>query len=784
MFVSSFAFTNIKSQHQFVADLLRACGVDAYSKKVTRNNKEYALLRAYFQGKREPSKNLKKTIIANFDEVFFVAYFKKRINSSAVKMIVKNFELDEDTDVDGLLLHICHEIRLAVQIVKNDTYYPDEKSSLDDAIEKGKESYYKTEFLGGNSSNTTKRESHISLWVPDAEDAKEEQSGFKSFTNTDFCDRYLGITRQNDDHIKGILSAKGAGKTYILQMKRRRMNDIAIPVHHEKLSKDNGWGVESVFINEISSINKANVDTLASLWKASIVCLTIVSTINKANISELKKRMTFSQLSEVMKYMIENPADHRKLTRVMNRILSDRNWIRTIGADYSNLSDLLEALIRIQPLTTPIAVFIDKTDQAILQPEAETRKCRNCYRDSNYLKCPTKIDEKDENYEKYCVKCEGCCVTCEVYKKTKRPYGGERGDRYAHITKWQHLQIGLVIAVYHLTSDFDNRLQVYYSIRQEALTSEDSLVGGNAKKIAAHTEVLHYTKAEQREIFFNTIKIQPEEYLFNPGILEEGDYVQAFIGIRDLCHPYVKDGIETVFDCIYRHTFDRAREIQQMGEALSNKVSYFKSINEETDRAEAVKSVIETTAAKLLFDADSTDTSFRKDYYGDKHILLNNYWGNPKNFSNFIRQIDRNLLFIDDMVAICQKINMIASCSRNCDSGICKHHPFTMLYKMGLLGRLSFNENVQKDSEQCFLDSNQITYFIEFEDIYPNEQAIFIVHPALTKCIEQSVRRVPIKHFKGFILGKGLTAPRNIHRQLLDDKQNLSKTEFEEKYYS
>jgi len=107
-----------------------------------------------------------------------------------------------------------------------------------------------------------------------------------------------------------------------------------------------------------------------------------------------------------------------------------------------------------------------------------------------------------------------------------------------------------------------------------------------------------------------------------------------------------------------------------------------------------------------------------------------------------------------------------------------------MLYRLGLLGIASFSESVIKNSEQEFLDSNEITYFRDSEVIFPDEQTLFIIHPALTKCIEKNIRKGPIKHFKGFILGKGLTIPRDIHKELLEDKQRLKKEDFERKYYS
>lgn len=780
------AFDGINSQHQFVSRLFYACGADIYPEIVTREHQSFSLLRCMFSGKRNISKEHMTLIESKLDDRKFVDYFKSHLNNSFVGIISANFGLNKDTDKETLLIYICQELRAIVKGTDDIGQSSEENAELEgNYVAKG--SYRNNNFISSEVGGAKRKEKkHISLWIPDAEDAEEEQAEFGNFTYTSFCQDYIGDSEADNNSIKGILSVKGAGKTYILQMKRRRLNRLTIPVQSEKLSKANEWGVESVVIDEPVRLNKADVNVIASLWKASIVCMVITCISERVFINnEIKNCHSYSDLSSGIRFLVENPEIiknpklYQKLSYIMNYILTKNNWTKSIGADYSILKTILLGILRQQSVETPIVVFIDKTDQAILQPEAEAPKCSNCYKDSNYSNCKTKGDEKA------CKQCVGCCFTCEVYSKSKRrPYGGEHGKRYEHITKWQHLQIGLVVAVSNLLHDFGNELQVFYSVRQEAFNAEDSLLGGNAKKIMRDTKVLRYTKEEQRDIFNNTIKVQPVEYLFDPKLLASGRYSEAFIGISELCHPFVQGEKETVFDSIYRHTFDRAREIQRIGEALSKRIELFKSIDNVDERAEKVKSVIEQTAAELVFNEKENNKSSINNYYGDKHILLNNYWADPYNFSYLISQIDRNLLFIDDMAIICRKINNVIKCDQKCRNTICRHHPFSMLYRLGLLGIASFSENVIRNSEQQFLDSNEITYFRDSEEIYPDDHTLFIVHPALTKCIEIKIRKGPIKHFKGFILGKGLTVPRDIHKKLLEDKQTLQKEEFEKKYYS
>lgn len=272
-----------------------------------------------------------------------------------------------------------------------------------------------------------------------------------------------------------------------------------------------------------------------------------------------------------------------------------------------------------------VAIFIDKVDQAILQPGSETPGCSNCYKGAIYENC------KDPNKDNgsYCQEtCKGCCSYCASSlsvdsEKGLRVYSSKTEKRRKHITRWQHLQLGLVIAVSQIRLDFEWKIRVYYSIRQEAFNAEDNVLGANAPKIKNHTELIHYPKEEQEEIFNNTIDIQPAEYLFDPSLRnKKGRQAEAFVGVHQLAHPYVEGESESLFESIYRHTFDRAREIQYYGEALAGEICKLRSMETEAEREEEVKHIIELTAASLAFRVSGVSTSGNRTYYYDKQIFV------------------------------------------------------------------------------------------------------------------------------------------------------------------
>ncbi len=778
----------IDSQHRFIGELFFAGGSNFFPKIVKKEDDQYWTARSLFTGRRKLTIKMIESFPPKIDEGCFVEYYKNRISENSLKDIAMEFAIDTGEVRKELFLRaLCRQFDAIIHDEMDKDIVHMEYDSLLKSYNADKkdipEHFITNDKADIQYVNETERgltKSTIRLWLPDAELATEEQSGFGSFTSTesskDFTNPYSDIW--------GIISAKGVGKTYLLQKMRRDMNTYAIPEHH-KLSKENEWGTESVRFDNPTLLEKADIVQLAGLWKTSILCLVI----NCIGNYESKNKIIMDSkgnLSDSIVRILEHAELYNCLSEIINKILIDGNWRSTIQQNYTVLRPICKHIINSRDQKEDrLMVFIDKIDQSVLQPGAEIPECNDCYKDTRYDKCEEKKDDL-----RYCLEeCRGCCFGCEKFSsqyagEELRIYGAKYGKRYEHISQWQHLQIALVVAVDHIRLDFRSKIQVYYAIRQEVFNAEENLLGANAPKIKAHTKVLHYSKGEQEEIFNNTIKIQPSEYLYNPKLIEKGRYAEAFVGISRLCHPYVDGKAESLFECIYRHTFDRAREIQYIGDALAVNLHKIRDMKTQAEREEQVKRIIESTAADLLFLTLGNSASGNKTYFNDKQILLRNYWANPDNFKNFIQEIDRNLLFMDDLARICKKINKNSNCNNKCKETNCEHHPFSMLYQIGLLGRASFSLSINKESEQFFIASKDITYYRDEAEIYLDSDTIFIIHPALTKCIEKNIRGASIMHFRGFILGKGLTIPRDKHRELLENKKKMDSKSFEDMYYS
>lgn len=779
----------IDSQHRFISELFYASGSMFFEKPVIHNDHDkYWTARSLFAGRRGLTDVMRDSFPKEFNEERFVTYFKERISVKSLKRIAQKFGVvTEQVNHVFLLMAICKQLQVIIydDCDTEDQYHNIVLSEYNNLLQES--NINKPDSIIAPKvripfpmDNNTINTSHIRLWLPDAELATEEQAEFKSYTPTKSICNFM----DSESNIWGISSAKGAGKTYLLQKMRRDMNDYAIPQFH-KLSRENEWGTESVRLDPIL-LEKADLLQLAGLWKVAILCLVIncVESPNKEDF--IRKEVVRKRLSNDIVFLLENAESNTRLNEIINGILVDSNWRSSISTCYTILSNLCKQIINNRENKgNPIMIFIDKVDQAVLQPGAEIPDCHDCYKDTKYDNC----QEKGKGI-KYCLEeCRGCCYGCEIYQSARageeiRIYGTKYGKRYEHISQWQHLQLALVIAVDTIRLDFEARIQIYYAIRQEAFNAEENLLGANAPKITNHIMVLHYTRGEQERIFNNTIKIQHADYLFNPRLIDSDNYAEAFIGIDKLCHPYVSGKSETIFECIYRHSFDRAREIQHIGDELAVNLEKIRKIESQAKREELVKEIIELTSANLLFTSSASSASGTRTYYSDKQILLRNYWANPDNFKNFIQKIDRNLLFMEDLASICKNINNNPNCNKNCRETNCEHHPFSMLYQIGLLGRASFNANIEKDGVQTFIPSKDITYYRDKAEIFPSDDVLFILHPALTKCIEHNIRGSSIMHFKGFILGNGLKIPRSLHRELLDNKKKMEKKSFEAMYYS
>lgn len=645
-----------------------------------------------------------------------------------------------------------------------------------------------------------------SIWLKDAEQAVGEQTRFETFTKTELVNEFI----QPDSKYWGIASVKGIGKTFLLQVKRIKMSKTALCFPDVEIpSKENNWATESVkFSNpEILFEKKARFQDFVLLWKYSLVSYilhcwimkqkkssdshgdkNVISTIiqwiesehNKGNLDDL----TLSILLD---------SSYATLQIIMQEVLLHVRWKDLLTKEYVRIQRVAHNVLDFIAGSSKenLVLFLDKLDQAIRQPNSESAlSCEKCSKRNSVENCTnqnrgTSYCYNDYDKKNFCSQRENCCYGCELFFDS---YAGthirtkEHTDiKNSHYNYWQWLQLALVCAVSDIQGDYSGRIKVIYTIRLEAFNCSDNILGSQRSKIMNLTQTLYYTQKEQEKIFKECIAHQQPGLLCSPSLASKKDNEDlAFVGVDRICHPYVHNKAESVFDIIYRHSFDRTRDIQDFGQALTEHITEIKHASTDAERGAIVKEIIEETAARLAYNTNKANRSSENSYYFEKIPNMPSFWADTANFESLLGLIDRNLLFSDDMRTICRTINHKSNCPNSCK--MCLHHPFSVLKNLGMLGYILLANNRSRTAKQQFLSSADVTYFHDVDQIQLNDHTMYMIHPALTKSIEK-LRNDKIMHFCGFLIGKDILVEQKVLRDILADKQELKKEDFENKYY-
>lgn len=635
-----------------------------------------------------------------------------------------------------------------------------------------------------------------SIWLPDAELAKGKQTRFLSFTDTDAANKFL----DPESPYLGVVSVKGIGKTFLLQVKRVKSarKFFCLP-ECSRPSVKNNWATERIVIDRYSVLKTDNTfDDLVLLWKTAVKCYVINHLINEENLKEIDGYVKSGKLSDEVARLC-NRGHSENLNSIFGNIIDMPEWNKKMAEFHQTISNLCRLFLirrrKSERSAKDIAIFIDKVDQAITQTNAEPpAECVVCKKSNYYIECTS--SRKSASYcssESGC-QSKNCCYGCEIFASPEsndglRVYEHSNAYKRTHVNIWQYLQLALMSAAGQISDEFNGEINVFFTIRQEAFHCEDTRLGEQNQKVAGRVIRLQYTLEEQKQIFKDCIREQDPELLVQPGFLsKDGREEYAFVGIDSLCHPYCtdKNGVsvkESLFMCIYRHSFDRSRDIQRYGEGLTNKMSRIRERSDARSREEYVKQIIEDLAASLAYCSKQSESTVNPSYYTEKLHYLPNYWADNDNFERLLSLIDRNLLFEDDVKRICRKVNGHCACPESgCRGGDCKRQPFSMLYSMGYLGYILKNSSNSNDETQHFLNASEISYFNESDDLITADRVAYIVHPALSKTIEKKFNK-EFMHFSGFILGKGLTVETKVLEQMLTERKKLDAEVFVNKYY-
>lgn len=298
-------------------------------------------------------------------------------------------------------------------------------------------------------------------------------------------------------------------------------------------------------------------------------------------------------------------------------------------------------------------------------------------------------------------------------------HSGENLKR--HVTRgtvsedvWINAQLALMHVIRNICST-NTHIKIFAAVRSEAANCDKAPTTRQLRK--DYCIDLTYSKKQIQEIFENTIRLTSKDSLKNP---RSGDPIEAFLGFKTLPHKFVKvdsaPRIEDVFDFIYRHTFERPRDIVSMGKELCG-------IPPAERTVEVVREIVNLESNNLL--------------EGYKMEIIPYFEENVFDF--FCDVANKNVINAEKRKIISDQIETLFDFP----------HVFTYLYSLGLVGAV-VSVVGEGRKRQEFLQVGQYSFSTKQD---PKASEYFVLHSSIDKILKT-------KHEEGFydksnIIGNG-----------------------------
>jgi hypothetical protein len=272
----------------------------------------------------------------------------------------------------------------------------------------------------------------------------------------------------------------------------------------------------------------------------------------------------------------------------------------------------------------------------------------------------------------------------DVFFEKYFPLTAEDGDLGSGMTIWVNGQLGLMEAALRITT-ISKHIKVFASIRAEAYKRNP---GQTALQADSYATQLDYRKGELQRIFEENIKNTVAHDLVAPV---DSAPIPAFLGFSVIEQQFYK---EAAFDFLYRHTFQRPREIIILGQRI-------KALAPSDRSRDAVIRMVERASKDLL-------EQFKRE-------LMPPLDGNV--YEAFCRIAFSNVLSGHEIARLTKRV---------VDDGWGEDF-FSLLYDRGLLGHVVFHEG-KKTGEQRFKSSASLA--LGEKSALPIAE-YYVVHPAL-----------------------------------------------------
>ena len=268
-----------------------------------------------------------------------------------------------------------------------------------------------------------------------------------------------------------------------------------------------------------------------------------------------------------------------------------------------------------------------------------------------------------------------------------------------------------------------------------------------ARNIMANILVLKYSKDDLRNMYNTYIEHETDENLLFPSYKKTSPS-KAFLGVEEFPHGYVYNTSETVFDYIFRHSFHRPYDFMRICLQL-----YL----QEAKEIEDIRHIVNKYSDEIFHMYLNELEIFIPYSIPDIEAFIRNIPGNIID-DNIVHMVcnafftasattSSNGLSITSLgdTSTGMGVSICAECCESCEYS----HPFSVLYSLGLIGRVKQNP-ADKVPKQEF---RNIGDGITIEPL-PRSQ-FYLLHPAVSNYVRDTRkdRGFPFLNNKDVLVG-------------------------------
>lgn len=373
------------------------------------------------------------------------------------------------------------------------------------------------------------------VWVEDADRLEVDSPELDIVYQNRFVLSFL-----NSQTCLGISAIKGLGKTFLLKVKRKRMEGLM------SISLPRNKPVDTVGEIDLPSIDRSLHTAIhqypfwEKVWKVAI-CVVIIKHVYNGDLAQAIDRPRSLSRPTLALFEIRNinSCPSQVLTHVLGMQLPD---VLDVFADLPILMGTLT------DINKSVSVYIDKIDQAF-----------------KHLTASLNPAGKDVNLPR-------------------------------NASVWQYAQVGLAEAAYEIYTGGTHHIKVYFAIRPEALSEAVCLCPQTFRNVNSYITDLSYSKDDLERMYCLYIQNEADANLAMQDY-KFSDPSRAFLGVTQIEHGYIERVSESVFDYVYRHTMQRPYDIMRICRALYRNANSTAGISVEN-----IRHFVNDEASKILVD--------------------------------------------------------------------------------------------------------------------------------------------------------------------------------------